>query len=138
MTLKQSLMKISIFYALQKVNISDRKGGFLVYIKSHLPSRLLKNFDIPSNIQIIPFELNLRKEKWMFMCIYRAPSQNNLYLLEKLLEIIDHFSSIHDNYIILGDFNMDPSDSILKTFMQPHNLFNLINQTQVSKEGVPA
>ena len=138
MTLKQSLMKISIFYALQKVNISDRKGGFLVYIKSHLPSRLLKNFDIPSNIQIIPFELNLRKEKWMFMCIYRAPSQNNLYLLEKLLEIIDHFSSIHDNYIILGDFNMDPSDSILKTFMQPHNLFNLINQTQVSKEGVLA
>ena len=131
-------MKISIFYALQKVNISDRKGGFLVYIKSHLPSRLLKNFDIPSNIQIIPFELNLRKEKWMFMCIYRAPSQNNLYLLEKLLEIIDHFSSIHDNYIILGDFNMDPSDSILKTFMQPHNLFNLINQTQVSKEGVLA
>ena len=74
----------------------------------------------------------------MFMCIYRAPSQNNLYLLEKLLEIIDHFSSIHDNYIILGDFNMDPSDSILKTFMQPHNLFNLINQTQVSKEGVLA
>ena len=77
------------------LDISDRKGGLLVYIKSHLPSRLLKNFDIPGNIQIIPFELNLRKEKWVFMCI-------------------------------LEDFNMEPSDSILKTFMQSHNLFNLI------------
>ena len=43
-----------------RLDISDRKGGLLVYIKSHLPSRLLKNFDIPSNIQIIPFKLNLR------------------------------------------------------------------------------
>ena len=106
--------------------ISDRKGGLLVYIKSHLLSRLLKNFDIPSNIQIIPSELNLRKEKWMFMCIYRPPSQNKQYFLKKLSEIIDHFSSIYDNYITLGDFNMEPSDSILKTFMRSRNLFNLI------------
>ena len=56
----------------------------------------------------------------------------------KVIRNYRSFSSIHDNYIILGDFNMDPSDSILKTFMQPHNLFNLINQTQVSKEGVLA
>ena len=62
----------------------------------------------------------------MFICIYRPPSQNKQYFLEKVLEIIDHFSSIYDNYIILGDFNMEPSDSILKSFMQSHNLFNLI------------
>ena len=109
-----------------RLDISGRKGGLLVYIKSHLPSRLLKNFDIPSNIQIIPFELNLRKEKWMFMCIYRPLSQNKQYFLEKLSELIDHFFSIYDNYIILGDFNIEPSDSILKTFMQSHNLFDLI------------
>ena len=60
----------------------------------------------------------------MFMCIYRPPSQNKQYFLEQLSEIINHDSSIYDNYIILGDFNMEPSDSILKTFMQSHNLFN--------------
>ena len=69
----------------------------------------------------------------MFKCIYRPPSQNKQYFLENLLEIIDHFSSIYDNYMILGDFNIEPSDSILKTFMQSHNLSN---QTHVSKEGV--
>ena len=120
-----------------RLDISDRTGGLLVYIKSHLPSRLLKNFDIPSNIQIIPFELNLRKEKWMFMCIYRPPSQNKQYFLENLSEILDHYSSICDSYIILGDFNIEPSRSILKTFVQSHNLLNLI-KSHVSKEVVLA
>ena len=55
------------------------------------------------------------------------------YFLEKLSEIIDHFSSIYDNYIVLGDFNMEPSDSILKTFMQSHNLFNLIKSNTCFK-----
>ena len=93
-----------------RLDISDRKGGLLDYIKFHLLSRLLKNFDIPSNIQIIPFELNLRIEKWMFMCIYIPPSQNKQYFLEKLSGIIDHYFSMYDNYIILGDY-MEPSDS---------------------------
>ena len=69
----------------------------------------------------------------MFMCIYRPPSQNKQYFLEKLSEIIDHFSSIYDNYINLGDFNMKPSDSILKTFMQSHNLFKLIKSNTCFK-----
>ena len=62
----------------------------------------------------------------MVMYIYRPPSQNKQYFLGKLLEIIEHYSSIYDNYIILGDFNMKPSDSVLNAFMQSHNLFNLI------------
>ena len=85
-------------------------------------------------MQIIPFELNLKKEK-RFMCFYRPPSQNKQYFFEKLSEIIDHFSSIYDNYIILGDFNMEPSDSILKIFMHSHNLFNLIKSNTFQRKG---
>ena len=67
------------------------------------------------------------------MCIYRPPSQNKQYFLKKLSKIIDHFSSIYDDYIILGDFNMKPGDSILKAFMQSHNLFNLIKSNTCFK-----
>ena len=67
------------------------------------------------------------------MCIYRPPSQNKQYFFKKLSKIIDHFSSIYDDYIILGDFNMKPGDSILKAFMQSHNLFNLIKSNKCFK-----
>ena len=109
-----------------RLDISDRKGGLLVYVKSYLPSRLLKSFDIPNDIQIIPFELNLRKEKWLFICIYRPPLQNKQYFLENLSEIIDHYSSIYDNHIVLGDFNMEPNNIFLTSFMQSYNFYNLI------------
>ena len=56
-----------------RLDISDKQGGLLVYIKANLPSRLLSNHISPKNIQVILFELNLRKEKWIFVCIYRPP-----------------------------------------------------------------
>ena len=62
-----------------RLDVTGKQGGLLVYIKSHLPSKLLSTHNISNNIQVIPFELNLRKEKWMFMCIYRTPKQSNIF-----------------------------------------------------------
>ena len=109
-----------------RLDITDKQGGLLVYIRSHLPSKLLSTHNISNDIQVIPFELNLRKEKWMFICIYRPPKQNNQYFLETLSSIDDHYSSIYDNYKFQGDFNMEPDCPALTSFMQSFNLFNLI------------
>ena len=49
----------------------------MVFVKSHIPSRRLNDFKIPSRIQIIPFEINLRNEKLLVASIYNAPSQQN-------------------------------------------------------------
>ena len=102
-------------------------------MKSHLPSRRLTNHTAPNDIQITPFELNLRKEKWMFMCLYRTLAQNKHYFLENLSLIIDHYSSIYDNHIILGDFNMEPNSPILVPFMQSLYLFNIIKSNTCVK-----
>ena len=45
-----------------------------VFVKSHIPSRRLSDFKIPSDIQIIPFEINLRNKKWLVASIYKAAS----------------------------------------------------------------
>ena len=50
------------------LDITENKGGMMVFLKSHIPSRRLNDFKIPSNIQIMPLEINLRKEK-MVSCI---------------------------------------------------------------------
>ena len=53
----------------------------------------------------------------MFMLICRAPKQNNQYILENLLLIADHYSNIYDNYISLGDFNMETNYPALTSIM---------------------
>ena len=71
-----------------RLNITDKKGGLMVFVKSHIPSRRLNDFKIPSNIQVILFEINLRKEKWLIISIYKAPSQENSLVIDKSARIL--------------------------------------------------
>ena len=77
-------------------------------------------------IQAIPFEINLRKEKWLVISIYRAPSQNREYFLNSLTKIINYFANTYENHLILGDFNLEPTDSALMGFLDSNSLTNLI------------
>ena len=43
------------------LDITEEKGDLMLFVKSHIPSRRLNDFEIPSNIQIIPFGVILRK-----------------------------------------------------------------------------
>ena len=104
----------------------DKSGGLLVYVRSYLPLRQLTKHEISSDIQALVFEINLRKEKWFFLSIYKPPSQNCQYLLDSLHNIIDFYSGVYDNHIVLGDFNMDASHTQLSAFMEHYNYYNLI------------
>ena len=73
--------------------MTDNQGELLVCIKSHLTSKLLSTHNISKDIQVISFELNLRKERWMFMFIYRPPKLNNQYFLENLSSIAAHYQA---------------------------------------------
>ena len=50
-------------------DITENKGGLMVFVKSHITSKRLNGFKIPSNIQIIPFETNFRNDKWLVASI---------------------------------------------------------------------
>ena len=50
-----ALFLLSGYHKLDHLGISDKQGGLLIYIKAHLPSRLLSNHISPKDIQAIPF-----------------------------------------------------------------------------------
>ena len=72
------------FHKPLRLHISVKRDGLLVYVRSHLLPRQLLKFEIPSDIQAIPLELNIKKEKWFFLCIYKPPSMNSQYFLDSL------------------------------------------------------
>ena len=94
-----------------RLDIADKKGGLMVFVKSHILSRL-NDFKIPSNIQIIPFEINLRKEKCLVASIYNAPSQKQIH--DKSAKIL--LNAVWE-IIILGDFNIEAENKVMKAFL---------------------
>ena len=68
--------EIKGYYSPFRFDITNKNGGLLVYIKSSIPSRKLSCDDICNSIQAIPFEINLRKEKWLVISIYLPPLQD--------------------------------------------------------------
>ena len=68
-------------------DITDNKGGLMVFVKSHIPSRRFNDLKTPSNIQIMPFEINLSKQKWLMASIYNVPSQKNKYFFWHLINL---------------------------------------------------
>lgn len=53
-----------------RLDINNKSGGLLVYVKSSIPSLRLTCDVVCNSIQAIPFEINLRKEKWLVISIY--------------------------------------------------------------------
>ena len=80
----------------------------LAVVQSTLTLTLLHvplNFTLPPDIQLITTGLNLRKQKWLLVSLYRPPNQNLRYFINHLSNFFDHYESFYSNYISMGDFN---------------------------------
>ena len=103
-------------------------GGLIMYINQNLPSRLLKKHTIPDDIEIICVEINLKKQKWVVIGIYRPPNMNEKYFIDHLSRVIDLYSKGYDRIIVMGDFNLEPTDEPIESFCNSYQLYNLVKE----------
>ena len=68
--------------------------------------RMLSNYRLPPDIETIPFEINLRKKKWLFVSVHKPPSLNNRCFCGSLSKVLYFYSSIYDNKIFFDDLNL--------------------------------
>ena len=68
--------------------------------------------------------MNLRKDKRLFVSIYKSPLQNNQYFVSILSDFLDFYSNEYDNKV--GDFNLKPSSPSILSFMDNQNFVSLI------------
>ena len=114
------------YHSPYQLDKSPKSGGILVCVKSSIPSRQLKFPNLTFAIQAIPFGLDLRKEKWLVISTYRPPLKSMSCFLDSLTNMIDFFLSSYDNFIVMGGFNCQPTDGIMKEFMEAIGYVNLI------------
>ena len=86
-------------------------------MNENIPSRKLNEHTIPDEIEIMCVEINLKKQKWALMGIYRPPNKEERYFLDHLSRAIDFYSKKYDRVVIMGDFNSEPLMIPLKPFV---------------------
>ena len=117
-----------------RLDKSRYSGGLLVYIKSHIPSRFLSDFDLPNDFQAIPFELSIKNRKWLVISLYNPDKALSRIFLKNLSKLIDFYlKKKYENLLLIGDFNLQPSELVLIDFMDNYNLINLVKENTCYK-----
>ena len=91
-------------------------GGIMLFVREELPSKPLSKYKQNSSVENIFIEKKLRSKKWLLSCSYNP----NLTLLNNHIQNIskglDFYSSKYGNFIVLGDFNADTSNTTISEF----------------------
>ena len=111
-TFPDSQFQILGFKKPLRLDVTENSGGILVYVRDNLISRKIPDVDVPNDIQVIPFEINVRKRKWLLLPICKPPQQNQAYFIEQISQLLDRRPGF-ENVLVLGDFNMEPNNQNL-------------------------
>ena len=103
-------------------------GGVIIYVRDDIPSRELKAHHPTINLEGIFFEINLKKSKWLVFGGYNPHKDNISNFMNQLGPCLDHYMPKYDNFLLLGDFNSEMSESVMKDFCEAYNLRNLIKE----------
>ena len=117
-----------------RLDVSDKSGGLLLFCRDYLPFRQLHCPVLNEDIQCIVSDLNLRKQKWLILSIYRNPKQNIRYFLDEITNVLD-YSSSYENIIIMGDFNEEITQSHMNNFLSQFSLYSLIKKPTCYKSS---
>ena len=118
-----------------RLDRNQHGGGLLVYVREDIPSHNLKIRSI-SNIEALFIEINLRKNKWLLCCSFNPHKNLILTHLNDIQVILDVQSSKYENFLLVGDFNCEPTDSKMIDFCQTYNLTNLIKDYTCFKNAL--
>ena len=73
-------------------------------------------------------KIYLWKIKWLLCCSYN-PSRSNIdFYPEHLNRNLALYSSCYENFMIIGDFNVEANNSTMSVFSETYNLKNLIKE----------
>ena len=98
-------------------------GGILLYIREDIPSKLL-NTDL--SIEGFFVEIRLRKKKWLLCSSYNPKKNLIANHLKCIGRNLDSQLGQYENFILMGDFNVEPNDANMKDFCQIYGCKNIV------------
>ena len=98
----------------------------MLFILEGIPSKLLNADTSISGIENILVEINLRSKKWLISGSYNPHLNSIQNHLVQLSKKFDFYSSKYENFIVLGDFNAEMTNTHMEEFCSVYNFKSLI------------
>ena len=105
----------------------------LLYIKENIPSKLL-NTDL--SIERFFVEIRLRKKKWLLCSPYNPKKNLIANHLNCTGRNLDLQLGQYENFILMGDFNVEPNDATTKNFCQIYGCKNIVKDKNCFKNPI--
>ena len=109
-----------------KLDPDNNGGGIMVFVREDIPCKLLSVENHP--MEGFYVGIKLRKIKWLFCCSYNANRCKIDLHLKNLSPSLALYSSHYENFIIIGDFNVEANDSAISVFSDTYDLKGLIKE----------
>ena len=74
-----------------RLDRSSNGGGILLYVRDHIPLRLLTDYKIKDNLELFFVEVNIWKKKWLLSCSYNPHKSNISKHLHHLSKGLDEY-----------------------------------------------
>ena len=95
-------------YTLYRSDRNCNGGGILCYIRSCIPHRERPDLCYRDNgIESMIIEVNVRKEIWFFIIVYRPPQINTSYLCLALEQMSEKCQFLGKSVFVMGDLNVN-------------------------------
>ena len=108
-------------------------GGIMLFVRVDIPCKLLSVENHP--MEGFYVEISLRKAKWL-LCFSYNPNRCKIdFHLENLSRSLALYSSHYENFIIIGDFNVEANDSAISVFSGTYDLKSLIKEPPCYKNA---
>ena len=103
-------------------------GGLILYVNKNIPCKLLTGHPTFSDLELMTFELDQSKCKWLLSGIYKPPSQNDTEFLNRISLFIYYYLGTYENILAISDFNLPVDKSHLEAFMQAYDFSSLVKK----------
>ena len=116
------------YFTIYRLDRNDRGGWIMLIVKDNFLTSLLDNYAFLTKLKYFCIALNLRKKKLQIFGCYNPHKHLLKHHLFQIESVINFYSNIHENLIILGDFNAEISDLNMESFCTINNLQCIIKE----------
>ena len=108
---------------------------YFFYVDQDLNCKLLNNYPMSQDFEILAFEVKISKTNWLIIGTYKPPSLSDNVFTPEL--ILTFYWLTHENILFMGDINMALDNPNFNQLFEGNGLSTLMSESTCFKSINP-